>query len=173
MSLRLNLVRRAAPAGRLHVGVLDGEARPQHVVVDVVDLTALQIRSALAVHVDLDAVGLGDVVVRAGRVVPPELVGHARAPTTYHADPEAPLGLALFEPQVGNLLRSGFGQRDHALLLGGRCRLGRCRVPSMFDRPAIPSKYSRAAGPRGPFRGFRPAAGGGSPRGWPPAPRSP
>src|SRR5712692_4448591 len=144
MSLRLKLVRRAAPAGGLDVGVLDGEARSQHVVVDVVDLTALQIWSTLAVHVDLDAVGLGDVVVRAGRIVPPELVGHARAPSTHHADSEAPLGLALFEPQVGNFLRSGVGQRDHALLLGDRCRLG-----SMSDGSTIHSKYIRTSGPWG------------------------
>src|SRR5439155_1095273 len=75
----LELVRRTAPAGRLHVGVPDCETRPQHVVVHVVDFTALQVRGALAVHQDLDATRLRDIVVGVGRIVPAELVGHAGA----------------------------------------------------------------------------------------------
>src|SRR5262249_25760927 len=94
----LELVGGAGPTGRLHVGVVDGEAGPQHGGVHVVDLTPLEVRRALAVDVHLHAVALADVVVRAGDVVPAELIGHAGAAAADDADPEAPLGLALFEP---------------------------------------------------------------------------
>src|SRR5881396_437017 len=77
-------------------------------------------RRAVPVDVDLDAVRLDDVVVRLLQVLPAELVGHAGAPTADDADPEPPLGLALLEAQLRDLLRGGFSHRDHSILQNWR-----------------------------------------------------
>src|SRR5207244_12484155 len=63
-ALRLEPVRLAAAAAPLHVRIRDREAGAEHAVVDVVDLAAGEIRRAVPVDVDLDAVRLHHVVVR-------------------------------------------------------------------------------------------------------------
>src|SRR3972149_9106858 len=157
---RLELVRGTAATGRLHVGVLDREPGPQHVVVHVVDLAARQIRRALAVHKDPDPMGLDDAVVLAGRIIPPQLVRHARAAAADNANAQAQLGLALFEPPVGALLRRHFSQTDHAILLG-ISRGDGAREPA-FSIPELPEAEARRR-PRGPRAHPPPPAGGCTP----------
>src|SRR5262249_20802889 len=120
-TVKLEAVGLTAAAARLHVRVLDREAGTHHVVVDEVDLTAGQIRRAVLIDVHLDAVaGLDDVVTGRLLVLPPQLVRHTGAAATDHADPEAPLGLALFQAELRHLLRCGFRQRDHSGLPFGQ-----------------------------------------------------
>src|SRR5262245_16783268 len=115
---KLELMRRAAPARRLHVGILDREPGTEHVVVDVVDLATREIGGAVMIDIDLDALGLDDIV-GGGDVVPTELIRHTGAAAADHANAEPPLGLAFLEPQIRDLLRGNLGQCDHARLLGG------------------------------------------------------
>src|SRR5262245_39033543 len=116
-SRELELVRVPAPARRLDVGVLDSEPRAHHVVVDVVDLAALQIRGTVHVDEHLDALRLDDIVIGRRLVVPAELVRHAGAAAAHHTDPQRPFGLAFLQSQVRDLLRRYLAQRDHSGLL--------------------------------------------------------
>src|SRR3989442_4821657 len=114
LDARLEAVRLAAAAARLHVRILDREAGAHHAVVDEVDLAAAQVREAVLVDVDLDALSVDHVVARRGLVFPAELVRHPGAATAHHADPETPLGLAFLEAELRHLLRSRFSHRHHA-----------------------------------------------------------
>ena len=68
----------------------------------------------MLIDVQLHTVALDDAVARSRLFLPPELVRHSRAPAADHADAQAPLGLALLEAQVGDLLGGRLRQRDHA-----------------------------------------------------------
>src|SRR2546425_5245900 len=100
----------------LHVRIVEREAGAEHAVVHVVDLAAAEIRGAVPVDVDLDALRLDDVVVGLRLVLPAELVRHAGAAAAHDADPEPPLGLALLEAQLRDLLRGRVSHRDHSIL---------------------------------------------------------
>src|SRR5262245_6978275 len=110
-------MRLTAPATRLHVGVLDGEAGAQHVVVDVVDLASRQVRGAELIDIHLDAALLDDAVALGLHVLPPQLVRHPGAAPSDHANAQPPLGLSLLQAQVGDLLGRRLGQREHVVLL--------------------------------------------------------
>src|SRR2546421_544368 len=58
---RLEAVGLPAAAARLHVRILDREAGAHHVVFDEIDFAALDIRDAVRVDVNLDAVRIDDV----------------------------------------------------------------------------------------------------------------
>src|SRR5919204_541575 len=110
----LEAVRLTAAAGRLDVRILDREARTHHVVLHEVDLAAGQIRRAVPVDVDLDALrSLDDIVVDLLLVFPAELIRHPGAAATHNADAQAPLGLAFLEPKLGHFLGGCLGHRDH------------------------------------------------------------
>src|SRR5437868_13036269 len=113
----LEAVRLTAAAGRLDVGVLDGEPGAHHVVLDEVDLAAAQVGRAVLVDVHLDALrGLDDIVVGLRLVFPAELIGHPGAATPDDADAQTPLGLAFLEPKLGNLLGGRLAHRNHSIL---------------------------------------------------------
>src|SRR5690242_6353846 len=112
----LEAVGLAAAAAGLHVRILDREAGAHHVVLDVIDLAAAQVRRAVLVDVDLDAVLLDDVVAFGRLVFPAQLVGHAGAAATDDADAQPPLGLAFLQAEVGDLLGGHLSHRDHAIL---------------------------------------------------------
>src|SRR4026207_1327535 len=90
----LELVRVSAPARRLDARAFDGGPCARRVVCDLADLAALQMRGAVRIDEDLDALRLDDTVIVRRRIVPTELVGHAGTATADHADPAGPPGLA-------------------------------------------------------------------------------
>src|SRR2546425_2900513 len=112
----LEAVRLPAAAARLHIRILDREAGAHHAVVHEVDLAAAEVRQAVRIDVDLDALGIDHVVVRRGLLFPAELVRHPGAAAAHHTDPETPLGLAFLETELRHLLRGHFSHRNHAIL---------------------------------------------------------
>src|SRR5207244_6059772 len=113
----LEAVGLAAAAAGLHVRILDREAGAHHVVLDEVDLAALEIRHAVLVDVDLDAVLFDDVVTGGFLVFPAQLVRHSGAAAADDANAETPLGLAFFQAEIRNLLGGHLCQCNHANLL--------------------------------------------------------
>src|SRR5207244_3226455 len=131
----LELVGLAAAAARLDVRVLDGEARAHHVVLDEIDLAALEVGGAVPVDDDLHAVSLDHAVVTPRLIFPAELVRHAGAPATHDANPQAPFGLAFLQAQVGHLPRGGLAQRNHWSSLADSGVRGRPLVDFIIEFP--------------------------------------
>src|SRR5436309_3577921 len=87
-TLPLEAVGLAAAAAGLHVRILDREAGAHHVVLDEVDLAALEIRHAVLVDVDLDAVRYDHVVIDGFLIFPADVRGHYRAAASDAPDPQ-------------------------------------------------------------------------------------
>src|SRR5690606_25301115 len=103
-----------AAAGRLGVGVLDGEAAARHVV-DKVDLGTLQVAHADGIDIEADAIRLDDLVDVGGTFafLDHEAILEAGTPAALHEDAQPGVGPALFGEQLGNLLGSRAGDGDH------------------------------------------------------------
>src|SRR5688572_1516227 len=103
--------RRAAPAGALHVRVLQIEAR-RHEPVFIIEHGAVQIEKALPVDDELGAAMLEDLVALA-HLVQIHLVGEAGAAAPHHLHPEARVGLALVRRELPDLGCGLIGHLDH------------------------------------------------------------
>src|SRR6266850_40178 len=105
---------KAFPAAALvlDIGVAELEAFVE-ALARVVELGALEVWEALRVDDDRHAVALELHVLGVHRVGEFQLVGHARAAGSTHANAQ-PYALAALGEVVLDVLRSGFCERDHA-----------------------------------------------------------
>ena len=105
----------ATPAGRLHVRVVDREARA-HEGVDEVDLGADEVRGAERVDDDADAVHLHLVVPVLRATVEAERVLKARAASALHGDSkDADIAFRLLRHQLLDLGGGVLGNGDHSV----------------------------------------------------------
>jgi hypothetical protein len=117
----LRAERRPAPAGRLGIRVLDGEAAT-HVVVDEVDFRALQVSQADGIDKQFDALHF-EHLVRFGVAFPfvnHQAVLESGAPATLHEHPQAGAHFRLLGQKFVDLLRRSLGHVDHALIIRDR-----------------------------------------------------
>src|SRR5262245_10616990 len=113
----LEAVGLTAAAGRLDVRVLDGKPGAHHIVLYEVDLATAQVRCTVLVDVDLDALrSFDNAIVSVLLVFPAELIQHPGAATPDDADTQAPLGLALLDPQLGHFVGGRVGHRGLLML---------------------------------------------------------
>src|SRR6185369_11293038 len=122
----------AAAAAVLLARVLELEAFVQPLANEV-EAGAVDVRQALRVDDDLDAVVLEDVVLRRELVGVFELVGQARAAGRLHAQTHADAPASLAEV-AGDVPRRGFGEGDGHLSRRPRRRRARRRGASTCSR---------------------------------------